>query len=126
MNIFEQLQHLSPTKSELFRLLLEKDGIDISLLPITKCETTDTPLSYVQQSLLFIHQLTPESSAYNREHALHIKGDLNISVLRKTLEYLLQRHDILRTAYNTKGNIACQHVIDDIDISLGPDRKSVV
>lgn len=118
MNIFEQLQHLSPNKRELYKLLLDQDGIDISLLPIVKHESTDTPLANVQQGLLFLNQLMPEGSAYNREHALRIKGDLNISTLRQTLELLLERHDILRTAYDIDGNISRQYVSDGIETDL--------
>ncbi len=118
MNIFEQLQQLSPVKRELYRLLLDQEGIDISLLPITRREESNAPLSYVQQSLLFLKQLVPESTAYNREHALCIKGDLDISSLKQSLQYLLQRHDILRTGYVIEDTVARQYVRQDIDINL--------
>ena len=118
MNIFEQLMQLSPGKRELYRLLLENEDIDISLLPISRRKTADAPLSYVQQSLLFMQQLMPDSTAYNREHALRIKGDLDIASLKRSLQYLLNRHPILRTGYAFEETGARQYVRDDADINL--------
>jgi amino acid adenylation domain-containing protein len=118
MNILEQLKNLPPTKRELYKLLLDRYDINVSQLPIGKRETTETPLSYIQQSLLFLNQLMPESPAYNVENAIRIKGSLNVSILEQTLKTLLQRHDILRSAYKIKDNTARQYVCDDVEINL--------
>ena len=55
------------------------------------------PLSYGQQSLWFIYQNAPESSAYNMAWPLKIRGDLNIRAVSSALEKLVRRHPALRT-----------------------------
>src|SRR4029077_13236690 len=41
-------------------------------------ETGPSPLSFAQQRLWFLHQLAPESTAYNCSTALCLRGDLAV------------------------------------------------
>lgn len=56
-------------------------------------------LSFAQQRLWFLHQLDPESYAYNISATLLLHGELNYAALRKTFNALFFRHEILRTVY---------------------------
>ncbi|HKH48265.1 MAG TPA: amino acid adenylation domain-containing protein, partial [Thermoanaerobaculia bacterium] len=57
------------------------------------------PLSFAQQRLWFLHQLEPESPAYNIPVALHLRGRLDGAVLAASLGELARRHETLRTRF---------------------------
>lgn len=55
------------------------------------------PLSHGQQALRFLHDLTPESSAYNVALAARLETAIPAAQLRTALQALTDRHDVLRT-----------------------------
>jgi len=57
------------------------------------------PLSRGQQALWFLHQLAPESAAYNVTHAIKILGLLDSAALRRSFQALVARHPALRTTF---------------------------
>ncbi|MEJ2051762.1 MAG: condensation domain-containing protein, partial [Calditrichota bacterium] len=63
------------------------------------------PLSVVQQRFWFLYQIEPTSSVYNVPFAIRFSGMLNIEVLEKSINTIVQRHEIMRTyfpSYNGK------------------------
>ncbi|WP_375328979.1 amino acid adenylation domain-containing protein [Microcystis sp. BLCC-F210] len=65
----------------------------------------ELPLSYAQQRLWFLDQLEPNSPFYNISLALHLTGSLQVDVLEKSLQEIIQRHESLRTNFATiEGN----------------------
>ncbi|MGB5874534.1 MAG: amino acid adenylation domain-containing protein, partial [Bacteroidota bacterium] len=63
----------------------------------------DLPLSFAQQRLWFIDQLSPGGSFYNIFSAFRFSGPLNIPVLEKTLNEIVRRHEVLRTTFSAVG-----------------------
>ena len=59
----------------------------------------DLPLSFAQQRLWFLHQLHPESPAYNSPRVFRLHGPLNVGALEEALRQICQRHEILRTTF---------------------------
>jgi amino acid adenylation domain-containing protein len=57
------------------------------------------PLSYGQRALWFLNQIDPSSSAYNLMYVCHVRSDVDLSALGRTIEVLGQRHTALRTTY---------------------------
>src|SRR5947209_6865880 len=57
------------------------------------------PLSFAQQRLWFLHQLEPESIAYNIPLVVHLRGWLDRGVLVRALEEIVRRHEVLRTTF---------------------------
>src|SRR5947209_6683274 len=57
------------------------------------------PLSFAQQRLWFLHQLEPESIAYNFPLVVHLRGWLDRGVLVRALEEIVRRHEVLRTTF---------------------------
>jgi amino acid adenylation domain-containing protein len=55
------------------------------------------PLAYSQERMWFIHQLQPESSAYNLALGLRLRGSLDENALRRAMQRIVERHDSLRT-----------------------------
>src|SRR6266496_1004482 len=59
----------------------------------------ELPLSFSQQRLWFLDQLEPGSPRYNVPQPIRLKGPLRPEILERSLNALLQRHEILRTSF---------------------------
>src|SRR4029077_7700845 len=57
------------------------------------------PLSFAQQRLWFLAQMEGASAAYHIPFGLHLKGDLNRTALRRALDRIVVRHEVLRTTF---------------------------
>lgn len=57
------------------------------------------PLSPLQQGMLFRTLYTPESEAYVTQLVCTLRGDLDQAALRQVWRQVVERHDILRTAF---------------------------
>ncbi|WP_241014566.1 condensation domain-containing protein [Burkholderia sp. Ac-20379] len=80
------------------------------------------PLSYAQASLWSLHQLNPESAAYNVTYAIQLDDAVESATLRRCVDYLIARHPILRTAYRVIDGEPCQEVVATAAASLAIDR----
>ena len=85
------------------------------------------PLSSAQQRLWFLDQWAPGNPAYHDYAAWRVTGPLDTATLERSLNALLQRHDLLRTSFpHTDGRPeqiiapACTVTIDRRDISTMP------
>ena len=56
-------------------------------------------LSFAQQRLWFLHQLEPESAAYNIASAIRLRGALAVEALERSLGEVVRRHEALRTTF---------------------------
>jgi amino acid adenylation domain-containing protein len=57
------------------------------------------PLTSMQEGMLFHGLLDPASSAYFEQIAYRVHGNLQIEVVKKSLNELVKRHAVLRTAF---------------------------
>ncbi len=69
------------------------------------------PLSFAQERLWIIEQISPGNTAYNIPFALRISGSLDKPALLKAIHAMVERHEPLRTRIITQadGN-ACQDI----------------
>src|SRR5450830_180869 len=97
-----------------FLARLSQQGKDFSLLPVpvSRHGQAAIPLSYAQQRLLFLWQLEPDSAAYNMAAALRLRGELDESALQRAFDYLVQRHEVLRTRFQVDGEQPRQVILD--------------
>jgi hypothetical protein len=72
--------------------------------------TQSYPLSYNQQGIWFLYQLTPESAVYNVNFAARIASDLNVAALRRAMQSLVDRHPSLRTTFPARAGKPLQQV----------------
>ncbi len=60
-------------------------------------------LSFAQQRLWFLNQLEDSGpDVYNMPAALELKGELNVGALERSLDWLVCRHDALRSTFPTR------------------------
>ena len=69
------------------------------------------PLSYAQQRLWFIEELEPGNRAYHMTIPLRIHGALDRAALGRSLESMVERHEMLRTRFVSAGGVP-QQVVD--------------
>lgn len=75
-------------------------------------------LSFSQRRLWFIDKLQQDSSEYNIPIAFNVKGHLNITLVEKTLNDVIKRHQILRTIYQDYQGEPLQKVLTDIQLTI--------
>ncbi|HKP35520.1 MAG TPA: amino acid adenylation domain-containing protein [Pyrinomonadaceae bacterium] len=90
-----------------------------ALVPVSRDQ--QLPLSFSQQRLWFLDQLDPESHAYNLAHAIEITGQLDTGALRKALNGIIARHEVLRTRFVSVGGTPLQQ----IDLPAEVDWQSI-
>ena len=112
---------LEQRKVYLQRMLQE--GVSPANLPIpqVRLEAAALPLSYAQERQWFLWQLDPQSAAYHIPSALRLKGRLDIAALRESFEYLIGRHESLRTRFRRVGEITQQQVLPGLPVVLEPE-----
>ncbi|WP_258003824.1 non-ribosomal peptide synthetase [Fischerella thermalis] len=71
---------------------------------------TEYPLSYGQRALYFLHQLAPESPAYNIANAVRIRGELDIAALHRAFQTLVERHSSLCTTFTNADGQPMQQI----------------
>ncbi|WP_413787161.1 amino acid adenylation domain-containing protein [Pseudomonas sp. B21-053] len=89
-----------------------------------RTQNSPAPLSFAQQRLWFVQQLTPDSAAYNLPRVMRISGALQARRLEVALNRVLDRHDILRTAFREIDGVAMQVVDHQARLVLGAEDLS--
>lgn len=95
------------------------------ICPIIRIQR-DQPLqlSYAQKRLWFLQQLDTKNIFYNIPLIIWLEGELNVDALQQAINKLIERHEILRTAYKIVNNeptatinLECDFELKVIDLS---------
>jgi amino acid adenylation domain-containing protein len=93
----------------------------------------DLPLSFAQRRLWFIDRMGGAGGAYNIPLRLRLAGTLDREALRRALERIVQRHEVLRTTFAQVGGEPVQRIhpveesgfrIADHDLAGRPDARA--
>ena len=68
------------------------------VIPINP-EVTEAPLSFAQQRLWFIDKLQGQSPEYNIVGFFDLEGNLDLSIIERVFNEIINRHSVLRTVY---------------------------
>ncbi len=96
-------------------------GVKQSYLIESSC-----PLSFAQEGLWFLHELEPDSPAYNISRLLRFKGALNVDALRESLNRIIERHESLRTSFGVSEEQPCQIISTHAPLNLAVEDLSHV
>jgi Condensation domain len=104
-DIGKKLEKLSAEKKALLQQRLQRAKAAAAEHLIQRRTPADPRvLSFGQQQLWLVDQLTPGSSAYNVPYPVRIRGALNVEALRRSIDVVVGRHEVLRTLFvNLKG-----------------------
>lgn len=75
-------------------------------------------LSYAQQRLYVLHQMNPDSPFYNVPIAVKLKGALNIGTLSQVFAKMIERHEVLRTNFQSIDNVPQQIIQDPFPMEI--------
>lgn len=95
--IYQQIAGLSPDERQLFELLFKKEGINAEQLPILRRTTPEFPLSFSQERVWTIGQLSPDLPCENVAAAFRLRGAIQIVPFERALNAVAERHEMLRT-----------------------------
>jgi amino acid adenylation domain-containing protein len=78
----------------------QQDTGKLPAMPLRSLARDGTlPLSFSQQRLWFLDQLAPGSASYTICQAFRFSGRFHIDAFRRSLQEMVRRHEILRTAF---------------------------
>ncbi|GFE67456.1 non-ribosomal peptide synthetase [Chroococcus sp. FPU101] len=90
-----------------------------SITPILQINREqDLPLSFAQARLWFLAQLEPDNPFYNIAIPIRIQGKLQVDVLEQSFNKILQRHEILRTTFETRDGKPIQVIWPKVRFNL--------
>jgi len=89
----------------------------VSLIPAASA-TAEQPLSYGQQAMWFLYQLSPQSAAYNVSGAVRICSALDVAALQRAFQKLVARHAALRTTFAATSQGPVQRVHEQAELDF--------
>jgi amino acid adenylation domain-containing protein len=86
----------------------------------------ELPLTFAQESLWAIDQISPETGAYNISRALRLKGAVAVEALQASIDNIVSRHEALRTTFPTKDGKPVSLINSDCKVALRVEDLSDV
>ena len=94
----------------------EQGALTRPLVSVSRKE--NLPLSFAQQRLWFLHQMDPQSAAYNLPEAMRIRGLLDLPALERSLNEIIRRHEALRTTFSLRAGEPVQLIAPLLTLTL--------
>jgi len=69
-----------------------------------------SPLSFAQQRLWFLDQLTPNTPLYNIPSVVRLEGRLDLAALERSVNEIVRRHEALRTRFEVEAGEPAQTI----------------
>ncbi len=76
------------------------------------------PLSFAQERLWLLEQLHPGNPVHNLRAVYRLKGTVNVAALEQSIQEIVRRHEILRTAFSVVNGQPVQIISPDVTIKL--------
>ena len=76
------------------------------------------PVSSAQQRLWILDQMMPDTAFYNLSAPIRLPFPVNILVLKKSLNEIVRRHEILRTTFKEVDGQPCQLVVSSLELDV--------
>ena len=115
---------LAERKTEILAFLGQ--SATVSPLPSSIMRATsrndDLPLSSAEEGAWLLEQLSPGVTAWNMRSALRISGELNVAVLERSFNALIERQEILRTTFRLIEGKLVRLISPTLNINLPVSR----
>lgn len=114
-----RIASLSPTQREQFLAHLRKLRVETAgPIPHRPPGGGAAPLSFEQEALWFIEQVTPGSTTYSEPVLLRLEGPLSVAALAHSIQQLVDRHASLRTRFSAEDGRPVQVIAPTLQIAL--------
>jgi len=119
-DLTKRVATLSPAKRALLERRMASRNGDKAQQPLLACRTGHGPAraSFAQERLWFLHQIEPQSAAYNVPRPIRIRGELELSILHQALNAIVARHEPLRTHFALVDGTLRQIVAENASVEL--------
>jgi len=121
MALDRRLSGLSPEKRRYLEQLLrqqnKRSAVAASAIPRRRRADT-APLSYAQQRLWIVCQLTPDSPFYNETFSLRFRQQLDVTALERSINEIVRRHEVLRTGFRIENGTPVQVISPTLRVAL--------
>lgn len=87
-------------------------------IPLRQPSGPSSPLSYAQQRMWFMEQLTPDTPLYNVPWATRLQGPIELEALEVAIQQVVARHEALRTLYEDTVGSPRQTILETAHIPL--------
>ncbi|MDI1443020.1 amino acid adenylation domain-containing protein [Polyangium sp. 6x1] len=121
----KRLASLTPAQRELFEQRARQKGLDSSRLQSIQRRPSDgTPalLSFSQERLWFLHQMSVDTTPLNLVFASHLGGTPDVSALERAFSEIVRRHEVLRTRFVLREGVPVQQIDAPLPIELHVER----
>ena len=100
------------------RKIASATGEQFARTPIPKTTNGSAPLSYPQQRIWLMEQITPGTTLYNVTRAVWLNGPIDRPALERAITNILQRHEVLRATFNFENGKAIQKITSHLPFTL--------
>ncbi|MCU4528553.1 hypothetical protein KTI57_18425, partial [Acinetobacter pittii] len=80
--------------------------------------STNVPMSFAQERLWFLEQLSSSTALYNIPMVMRLNGPLNTEALEWALNELVKRHEVLRTGFSLEDDNPVQVINHEVFLDL--------
>ncbi len=118
----------SDARQKLLALQLRRQRLGGTEETITRRASGATiPLTFPQEALWFLDQLSGPGSAYNVTQAVRLAGRLDAGLLERSLRALVERHESLRTTFAQRDGkpLQCVHDAQECAARLRLERVAL-
>ena len=121
-DFIKNYSNLSSAKQRLVESMLKEKGIEISDVAILpqKRNGKPFPASFAQKRLWFLEQFEPGSPLYIIPLGVKIRGSLNNSILTDAIKKIVERHEVLRTSFDSIDGEVYQLIHEEIKVDVIP------
>jgi amino acid adenylation domain-containing protein len=85
-------------------------------LDLPRQSTEVYPLAYGQRAIWYLQQMAPHNSAYNIARTVRIASKIDVNLLRRSLQMLVDRHPALRTVFVARQGEPVQRVRSEAEV----------
>lgn len=122
-DLSDRLAALSPEQRALLEARLQEKGLRApratTIRPIPQRETLPHfPTSLDQERLWFIDQMEPGNPAYNIHTTTRMTGPMEIDWMRRAVNIVIARHEVLRTTFHVVDGSPVQVVAPTLEIEI--------
>ncbi|HVF92666.1 MAG TPA: MupA/Atu3671 family FMN-dependent luciferase-like monooxygenase [Blastocatellia bacterium] len=123
MASFLQGATASELAAELASALKSLPSVSQEVSDADESESIDSHrLSPGQQALWFLHELSPQSAAYNIATALRIRSEIDVGIFRQAFQRLVDRHACLRTSFGLHEGEPVQRVHPNMEVRFNHEN----
>ncbi len=113
-----------PTVRELAEYIRNAKKSSFNIIPVIE-KKEYYPVSSAQKRLFILNQLESIKTTYNTPVVMKIEGNLNVEQLESAFKKLIQRHESLRTSFETIEGQIVQRIHKDIDFKIDYQNSEI-